>query len=241
MMTAKQSLTFLLVMCFTSILFAQKDQKVKSLSPKKDYLINISTRFGEMSLILFDDTPQHKKNFVKLAQSGFYDSTIFHRVINKFMIQGGDPESKPGGKANMVGRGGPGYTVPAEITGHKHIKGALAAARQGDRVNPTKASSGSQFYIVHNKKGTPHLDGGYTVYGQIISGMEVIDEIASVKVDRRRGNRPIEPIYMKMEVETLSRKKIAKRFDYVYPPTEGELAKPRKKGKQKKKKKNSQK
>lgn len=120
---------------------------------KWDYVITINTSKGEMKAILFDETPNHKANFLKLIKQGFYDSLTFHRVIKKFMIQGGDPNSKLGSKAVRLGNGGPGYTVPAEIRDNLfHYKGALSAARQPDQVNPHKASSGSQFYIVQGEK-----------------------------------------------------------------------------------------
>ena len=115
-----------------------------------DYLVTIKTDLGEMKAILYDETPQHKENFLKLVKEGFYDSLLFHRVINQFMIQGGDPNSKTATLDDRLGNGGPGYTVPAEILPKfYHVKGALSAARQPDQVNPEKASSGSQFYIVH--------------------------------------------------------------------------------------------
>jgi peptidyl-prolyl cis-trans isomerase B (cyclophilin B) len=124
-------------------------------SQKKDFVVTIKTRFGDMVAILYDETPKHKANFIKLAQQHFYDSLIFHRVINKFMIQGGDPDSKNAKPGERLGNGGPGYTVDAEfIPKYFHEKGALAAARLNDQQNPKKASSGSQFYIVHGKTFT---------------------------------------------------------------------------------------
>lgn len=122
------------------------------IGPKKkkwDYLITINTPFGEMKALLFEDTPLHRENFIKLANEGFYDSLLFHRVIEDFMIQGGDPNSRNAEPSKRLGNGGPGYTVPAEILPkYYHEKGVLAAARTGDQVNPERASSGSQFYIV---------------------------------------------------------------------------------------------
>lgn len=121
----------------------------------KDYLVTIKTEHGDMKAILYDETPKHKENFLKLAREGFYDSTLFHRVIKDFMIQGGDPNSKNSEPGSPLGNGGPGYTVPAEFNKDLfHVKGALSAARQGDRVNPDRESSGSQFYIVQGKKWT---------------------------------------------------------------------------------------
>jgi peptidyl-prolyl cis-trans isomerase B (cyclophilin B) len=116
---------------------------------KKDFVVTIKTSHGDMVAILYDETPKHKENFIKLAKEKFYDSLLFHRVISGFMIQGGDPDSKKAVAGQPLGRGGPGYTVDAEINPKFfHEKGALSAARLGDQVNPTKASSGSQFYIV---------------------------------------------------------------------------------------------
>ena len=181
-------------------------------APKgKDQLVTISTPHGELKLVLFDDTPRHKENFLKLAREGFYDGTTFHRVIDGFMIQGGDPNTKDDNPRND-GAGNPGYTVPAEINPkYKHVRGALAAARMGDQVNPKKESSGSQFYIVENHQGTPQA---YTVYGQVIDGLQVIDKIAEQAVDGR--NRPLSDIKMKVKVEEVKKKKIAKKYRYTY-------------------------
>lgn len=180
----------------------------------KDQLVTISTPQGDMKLVLFDDTPQHKANFLKLAKEGFYDGTTFHRVINSFMIQGGDPNTKDNDPRND-GAGSPGYTVPAEIVpAHKHVRGAVAAARQDDRVNPSRASSGSQFYIVENHEGTPMLDQVYTVFGQVVDGLDVIDKIAEVPTNGR--DRPLSDIKMKVTVEDVKKKKIAKKYDYNY-------------------------
>ncbi len=181
-------------------------------NPKKEYLITISTKFGEMKAILFDDTPQHKMNFIALAQEGFYDSTTFHRIIDNFMIQGGDPNSKDDNPTND-GQGGPNFRIPAEIA-HRHNRGALAAARQSDFVNPKRMSSGSQFYIVENHDGTPHLDGQYSVFGQVISGLEVIDSIAAQPQGQQ--NRPVDNIYMTIKVELLKKKKITKKTGYEF-------------------------
>lgn len=120
---------------------------------KKDHVVTIKTKYGDMVAILYDETPKHKANFIKLAKEHFYDSLIFHRIIEGFMIQGGDPESKKAKPGQRLGNGGPGYNVDAEINPKFfHEKGALSAARLSDQVNPTKASSGSQFYIVQGKK-----------------------------------------------------------------------------------------
>lgn len=180
----------------------------------KDQLVTISTPQGELKLVLFDDTPKHKENFLKLAREGFYDGTTFHRVIDGFMIQGGDPNTKDDDPRND-GAGNPGYTVPAEIKPeHKHVRGAVAAARQDDRVNPERASSGSQFYIVENHDGTPMLDEVYTVFGQVVDGLDIIDKIAEQPKNGR--DRPLSDIKMKVTVESVKKKKIAKKYDYNY-------------------------
>ena len=181
-----------------------------------------------MTLVLYNETPRHRDNFIKLVKSGFYDGTLFHRVIAGFMIQGGDPDSKTAKKGQMLGNGGPGYTVPAEFNKKfTHKRGALSAARMGDGSNPQKASSGSQFYIVQGKKydrknlesmgnrsganytddqikvyemegGTPQLDMNYTVFGEVISGFDVIDKIAAVA--KGRADRPKEDVKMTMKI-----------------------------------------
>ena len=181
----------------------------------------IHTDLGDMKGMLYNETPKHRDNFVKLAKSGFFDGLLFHRVINGFMIQGGDPESKNAKPGQRLGSGGPGYTVPAEFnTQFIHKKGALSAARQADQVNPTKASSGSQFYVVQGKKmsaaqlgsnyteeqkkiyetigGTPFLDGQYTVFGEITEGLDVIDKIAAVQKDA--NDRPVTDIKMTVKI-----------------------------------------
>ena len=185
-------------------------QKLKG----KDKLVTIETPQGEIKLVLFEDTPQHRANFLKLAEEGFYDGTTFHRVIDGFMIQGGDPDTKDNDPSND-GLNNPAYTVPAEINpAHKHVRGAVAAARQGDLTNPQRASSGSQFYIVENHEGTPMLDQVYTVFGQVVDGLDVIDKIAAQPTDGR--DRPLSDIKMKVTVEDVKRKKIARKYDYDY-------------------------
>ncbi len=211
-----------------------KGTKVKELTrsvavvaPEK-CLVLIETELGNMMVQLFDETPVHRDNFIKLAESGYYDGLLFHRVINGFMLQGGDPESRGAAPNQSLGTGGPGYTLDAEIRPNiGHIKGALAAARQGDAVNPEKKSSGSQFYIVDGKGvseaqltqnelryeikypegvknlylrdgGTPFLDQQYTVFGQVIEGLDVIDAIASTPTNR--GDRPRTDVSMKITV-----------------------------------------
>ena len=126
-----------------------------SCSTEKDYIVTIKTEYGDMKAILYDETPKHKENFIKLAEDGFYDSLLFHRVMKDFMIQGGDPNSKNTKPGTPLGNGGPGYNVAAEFNKDLfHMKGAVSAARQPDQVNPDKESSGSQFYIVQGKTWT---------------------------------------------------------------------------------------
>lgn len=188
-------------------------EKELIIDPPHDCLISMETTLGSLTIRLYDGTPQHRDNFIKLAESGFYDGLLFHRVIEGFMIQGGDPDSKNAKPGQRLGSGGPGYTVPAEFSGeYAHVKGALSAARQPDQVNPKKSSSGSQFYIVHGKTsseemvakmeaskgikysdeiksqymnsgGTPFLDQEYTVFGIVEKGMDIIDLIASSNTD----------------------------------------------------------
>ncbi len=153
-------------------------------------VFDIVTNYGTIKIKLYKDTPKHRENFAKLALSGYYDGLLFHRVINGFMIQGGDPLTKDPANADRFGTGGPGYTVPAEILPqYRHKKGALAAARRGDAANPMKESSGSQFYIVQDEKTCAQLDGQYTVFGETIEGLDVIDKIAAVETDLR--DRPV--------------------------------------------------
>ncbi|HCW08899.1 MAG TPA: peptidylprolyl isomerase [Cytophagales bacterium] len=283
----------ILAVTFISIIF------IKTGAQKKDFVVTIKTNYGEMIAILYDETPKHKQNFIKLAKEHYFDSLLFHRVIQNFMIQGGDPNSKKAKSGESLGNGGPGYTIDAEFNSKLfHKKGALAAARLGDGQNPTKASSGSQFYIVQGKiipqaqinslridqaklnstlskfisksenksiydtlsklygtgktdafnnkiisladqveketgvkilkdisqekikayttvGGTPHLDDGYTVFGEVIKGLDVIDKIAAVKT--APGDRPTEDIRMFVSIKEMSKKKIKKEYGYIYP------------------------
>jgi cyclophilin family peptidyl-prolyl cis-trans isomerase len=209
---------------------------------KKDYLLTITTPWGEMHAILYDQTPQHKANFLKLVDDKFYDGLLFHRIINLFMIQGGDPESRTAKQGMMLGNGENGYKIPAEITPELfHKKGALAAARDG---NPAKASSGCQFYVVQGQVwddetlkermmrtpkrvftdeqkqvyktigGTPHLDGNYTVFGQVIDNLWVIDSVATQKKDG--NNRPLKDIPMKITCKKMRKKKITKLYGWEF-------------------------
>ena len=153
----------------------------------------IETTHGTMKIRLYDKTPQHRDNFAKLVSENYYDGIRFHRVIEGFMIQTGDPFSRDTALINSWGTGGPDYTVPAEfIAEYGHKKGAIAAARKGDMANPKKASSGSQFYIVHDPNVCRQLDGQYTVFGEVTEGLEVIDAIATVDTDRY--DRPYEDV-----------------------------------------------
>lgn len=190
----------------------------------------VETNYGNMTFELFDETPGHRDNFVKLVEEDFYDGLLFHRVMSNFMIQGGDPASRDAAPGVRLGSGGPGYTIPAEILPQFiHTKGALAAARRSDQVNPERESSGSQFYIVHgapvnprmldmmnqtrgdkftytaeqkseyaSTTGTPNLDGDYTIFGRMISGFEVLDDIAVSETDG--ANRPMEDVTMKVKM-----------------------------------------
>ena len=183
-------------------------------SPTDD-LVTITTPQGDIRLLLSDKAPLHKANFVKLAKAGFYDGTTFHRVISGFMVQGGDPNSK-NTNPNDDGSGGPGYTIPSEMSnGLKHTRGAIAGARLGDGQNPKKESSGSQFYLVQPTGGTPFLDGQYTVFGETVSGFDVIDKIS--QVPKGAADRPTTPVTMKVKVETLPRQKISELTGYQYP------------------------
>lgn len=193
---------------------------------EKETMIEITTDYGTMKAKLYNSTPKHRDNMVKLIEEGFYDGLIFHRVIQNFMIQGGDPNSRNAPPQQQLGSGGPGYKVDAEI-GALHYKGAIAAARTGDAVNPERKSSGSQFYIVDGQPvddnmlqgmkaqfgteytpeqiarykevgGTPFLDGQYTVFGQVVEGLDVIDKIAAVQTGP--GDRPVNDIKMTIRV-----------------------------------------
>ncbi len=160
------------------------EKKLSELS--EEPVFDIVTNLGTIKVKLYKKTPKHRDNFAKLALSGFYDGILFHRVIKGFMIQTGDPLTKDLANSARFGTGGPGYTVPAEfVKEYKHKKGALAAARRGDAANPLKESSGSQFYIVQDPNTCAQLDGAYTVFGETISGLDVVDKIASVETNAR--------------------------------------------------------
>ncbi|MFN0015089.1 MAG: peptidylprolyl isomerase [Saprospiraceae bacterium] len=189
---------------------------------KKETTVLISTSMGDIRVRLYEETPRHRDNFIKLVEEHFFDSLLFHRVIPDFMIQAGDPNSRTAPAGTMLGGGGPGYTLPAEIR-FPHVRGALAAARLPDQANPARESNGSQFFIVQGipqtdesldqweqrlgtkfspewraqhkaKGGAPQLEGQYTVFGEVVSGLEVLDRIAAVPRDA--NNRPLTDIRM---------------------------------------------
>jgi cyclophilin family peptidyl-prolyl cis-trans isomerase len=267
-------ITFSLLILLTAAFSCKTSVKLG----KKNRIVQIDTEYGAVKIKLYDETPGHRDNFIKLAHKGFFDGTLFHRVIDGFMIQGGDPDSKGAKPGVMLGEGGPGYNIPAEFHASVfHKKGVLAAAREGDKVNPEKQSSGSQFYIAQgkvyepeeldklvtgiNKKrmnaifemeranskdeltklqkdgefdkfndkmeevkqkvdslskaqtlvltdamkeayttvgGIPHLDGAYTVFGEVIEGLDIIDKIAAEETDG--NNRPLKDMKMKITI-----------------------------------------
>jgi peptidyl-prolyl cis-trans isomerase B (cyclophilin B) len=203
--------------------------QAQDLSSPSGRIVLIETSFGNITIKLYNETPRHRDNFLKLAREGYFDNQLFHRVINGFMIQGGDPNSVNAKPGVMLGQGGPGYSIPAEFNPlFYHKKGALAAARKPDSVNPQKSSSGSQFYIVQGtvlnaaqlnemvKKGVhatftsqqikdyttiggaPHLDGSYTVFGEVTEGLQIIDKIAATPVNSY--DRPLQDIKYKIKI-----------------------------------------
>lgn len=220
--------------------FAYTNGYSAQLDNQKEFVIKIKTNQGTMHAILYDQTPQHKANFLKLTQKKFFNGLLFHRISPNFMIQGGDPKSRTAKSGEPLGNDDLDYKIPAEINKSLfHQKGAIAAARDS---NPKKESSACQFYIVQGKVlsdaeldrfkgsqltkeqraiykkngGSPHLDGNYTVFGQVIDGLPVIEKIASQAKDRR--DRPVKDIRMKVSVKKLSRKKISKKYGYSFSP-----------------------
>ena len=162
--------------------------------PEEPYY-DIVTSMGTIRVKLYKDTPKHRKNFIRLAATHFYDGVQFHRVIDGFAIQGGDPFTRDTSRIDEWGEGGPGYDIDAEIVPeHTHKKGALAAARRGNLANPMRESSGSQFYLVQDAAACAHLDGEYTVFGEAVAGLGVIDRIARVQTDRY--DRPVRPVFI---------------------------------------------
>ncbi len=209
---------FVLFFSLITFLFSCED--------KQHTYAEIITDYGVMKIMLYNNAPKHRDNFIKLVKKGFYNDLLFHRVINGFMIQGGDPDSKGATPGQMLGGGGPGYELDAEIES-PHVKGALAAARLSDDVNPERKSNGSQFFIVHGRTftdeqldviaqrnnitfteeqrkfykevgGAPFLDGQYTVFGQVVNGIEVLDKIAAAPTDNL--DRPARDIRMKIRI-----------------------------------------
>lgn len=228
----KVILPLFLVLFFVSIFPSQGKKR------EKRAVVRIETSMGNIRVALSDDTPLHRNNFLKLSSEGFYDGTLFHRCIRDFMIQGGDPDSRGASRDKLLGEGNPGYTIPAEfcLPYLYHWRGALAAAREPDDINPEQESSGCQFYIVYGKKqtpldikkvrstlaekgieltpqmiddyvmrgGTPHLDGQYTVFGEVIEGLDVVSRILSLETDS--NDRPLEDVVIqKMVVEQYSK------------------------------------
>jgi cyclophilin family peptidyl-prolyl cis-trans isomerase len=201
------------------ILGCQKEKidEVKNDPPApvaKEQIIELSTDFGNIYIWLYKQTPLHRANFLKLAGEGFYDSTTFHRIVPGFVIQGGDPNSKDN-DPNNDGQGGPGYTIPAEfVDSLRNIRGAVATARLGNTVNPTKASSGSQFYInlIHNTS----LNGEYTVFGYVMQGMSVADQIVS-QPRNSSNNRPITDIRMRVRILNKTVAEIKDEYGYDVP------------------------
>lgn len=179
----------------------------------QEEILEIKTSFGNMYMWLYKETPLHRANYLSLADTNYLDGTTFHRCVKDFVIQGGDPNSKDADSTND-GTGGPAYTIPAEIdaTKLKHVYGAVGAARTN---NPAKASSGSQFYIVINKSGTPNLDGGYTVFGKIIKGMEVAEQIV-LQPQKASNNRPY--TNMIMDVNKLKKTLDELKTEYNFVP-----------------------
>ena len=231
-LSSTKTITIMIRILFLSVLLVNMipAMHAQQAASSGGQVIVMETSMGNIELLLYDDTPLHRDNMIKLIKDNYYDGQLFHRVIRNFMIQGGDPHSKGAEKGQRLGTGGPGYTIEAEIRDqYFHKKGALAAARQGDAVNPEKRSSGSQFYIVQgqvlNKEqlatlqssgvhdpftpaeieayttigGTPHLDNGYTVFGEVISGLEVLDAIAAVPTDN--NDRPLDDIVFSIRLK----------------------------------------
>ncbi|KAA9041888.1 peptidylprolyl isomerase [Ginsengibacter hankyongi] len=218
-----RNIFYIVILILIASCSASKKASVKEASEQK---VMITTDYGTMVLKLYNKTPLHRDNFIKLIKQHFYDSLLFHRVIKGFMIQGGDPESKYAKQGQLLGEGSPKYTIPAEFDSSLfHKKGALAAAREADADNPQKRSSSTQFYIVDGKRyndaqmdkmeekvhikipenhrvvyrtigGDPFLDMNYTVFGEVISGLDVIDKIAEASTDE--NSRPLKNIRMKI-------------------------------------------
>lgn len=207
---------FLFTFILTLALASCSKEESKTAEAAQEEILEIKTSFGNMYMWLYKETPLHRANYLSLADTNYLDGTTFHRCIKDFVIQGGDPNSKDADSTND-GSGGPAYTIPAEINASKfkHVYGAVGAARLGDNVNPARASSGSQFYIVINKAGTPNLDGAYTVFGKIIKGMEVAEQIV-LQPQKASNNRPYTNIVM--DVNKLKKTLDELKTEYNFVP-----------------------
>jgi cyclophilin family peptidyl-prolyl cis-trans isomerase len=210
-MSLLSKILFTLLLAFAVIIVSCKkdDEKEPETPPIKYEVVKVETEFGNFMIWLYDVTPIHKNNFLTLTSQGFYDSLLFHRVDYDFVIQGGDPEG--------TGYGGPGYTLTAEISDTMHHKyGAVGAARQADFYNPDRESNGSQFYIVCDPDGESFLDGKYTVFGFVFSGMETVFTISQVPVDS--NDRPINDVFMKkLSIEKYTSGELKNNFGFTIP------------------------
>jgi len=177
--------------------------------PTKYEVVKVETDFGDFLIWLYDETPLHKENFLALTSQGFYDSLIYHRVVDDFVVQGGDPEG--------TGFGGPGYTIEAEIIDSMHHQyGAVGAARQSDFWNPERESNGSQYYIVCDPNGEPNLDSLYTIFGFVFSGMDAVFDISKVDVDTIA--RPLNDVFMKkLSIKEYTATELEDNFDFILP------------------------
>ncbi len=210
-MTAYYRILLSVILTLAVIIVSCKkdDEKEPEIPPTKYEVVKVETGVGNFMIWLYDVTPLHKNNFLTLTGQGFYDSLLFHRVMYDFVIQGGDPEG--------TGYGGPGYTIPAEIIDTMHHKyGSVGAARLGDDYNPDRESNGSQFYIVCDPDGEPFLDGKYTVFGYVFSGMETVFSISQVPVDT--NDRPLSDVFMKnLSIEKYTADELKNNFGFTIP------------------------
>lgn len=201
------------ILIVLSVLFITGKSFGQSGDKPKDYLVTIHTEYGKIKMLLFDDTPLHKENFIRLSRAGVYDHIIFHRVINHFMIQSGDYTTR-----NQPIDYDPrviGEPIPAEILpNHLNVHGAVGAPRRGDDVNPERKSSNTQFYIIQNCKGAHHLDGKFTVFGQVMSGFEVLDSVAAQPTSSK--DRPLKNIRITVDIDQVSKDDIEKFYNFTY-------------------------
>ncbi len=224
---ATQTQTFINIFSVRTVFFSIICLLFSCQAKEKETHAVIETDMGNIEIKLYNNTPKHRDNFIELAKNGKFDGTLFHRVIRDFMIQGGDPTSINAPAGTLLGQGGADRLIPAEI-GAPHVRGALAAARMSDGVNPLKQSNSMQFYLVQGQKltddnlnmiemqtkvkfhpalrkryleqgGTPQLDGQYTVFGEIVSGLDVLDKIAAVPCDP--NSRPLNDVKMKIHLK----------------------------------------